>query len=112
MGKLQKIEVIFPVPVDLPAGWERVLDGLVEMVCEMYEAENPDRTMWPAGMGSKPIWREPEEPNFDDNVYCVEVAEREAYPKEIERREWQKMTPEQRRAKVEADRRDPQHREG
>ena len=104
MNKLQKIEIVFPVGVELPPGWERVLDALVDMVCEAYEQQNPTRVMWPAGQGSKPIWREPQEPDWDDSVYFIDVAEREAYPKELERRRWQKLTPEQRRQEVEADR--------
>lgn len=104
MSKLQKIEIAFPVGVNLPPGFERTLDALIGMVCEAYEEAHPDRVMWPAGQGSKPIWREPAEPDFDDSVYFIEVAEREAYPKELERRAWQKMTPEQRKAKTAADR--------
>jgi hypothetical protein len=86
MSKLQKIEISFPVAVELPPGWERALDALVDMVCERYEEAHPGRTMWPAGYGSKPIWREPQEPEWDDSVYLIEVAEREAHPKELERR--------------------------
>lgn len=84
---------------------ERALDGLVDMVCEKYEEEHPDRVMWPAGHGGKVLWREPEEPDFDMSVFAIEVSEREAYPKELERRAWQKMTPEERKAVMEADRR-------
>ncbi len=103
MSKLQKIEISFPVGIDLPPGWDRTLDALVGMICEQYEEDNPTRVMWPAGQGAKPLWREPQEPDWDTSVYYIEVAEREAYPKEIERREWQKMTPEQRKAKVAAE---------
>lgn len=109
MSKLFKVEISFPVGVDLPPGWDRALDALIGMVCEAYEEQHPDRVMWPAGQGSKPLWREPMEPEFDDSVYFIEVAEREAYPKEIARREWQKMTPEQRKAKMVADRAAQQH---
>lgn len=90
MSKLRAIEITFPVEVELPPGFERVLDALVDMVCEKYEAEHPDRTMWPAGIGGKPIWRESEEPDFDMSVLAIDVAEREAFPKEIERRTRQK----------------------
>jgi hypothetical protein len=80
------IEITFPVPVEFPEGFFQVLDRLVNMVCEKYEAENPTRTMWPCGHGSKPIWREPEEPLFDESVYQISVSERKAHPKELERR--------------------------
>lgn len=77
MSGIYRIEVSFPCPVELPDGWERTLDSLLDMVCKAYEKENPERVMWPAGSGAKPIWREPEEPEFDPSVYFVEMAERE-----------------------------------
>jgi hypothetical protein len=86
MSKIQHIEVSFPVPVDLPPGFERALDALIGMVTEAYEAQHPDRTMWPSGSGAKPLWREPEEPDFDHSTYFIHVAEREANSREIERR--------------------------
>jgi len=86
MMKVQKIEIEFPFLVELPPGFEQVLGTLVNLVCKKYEAENPDRVMWPAGHGSKPIWREPEEPDFDDDIYHISVAEREAHKKEREYR--------------------------
>lgn len=95
MSKVQRIEISFPVPVNLPDGWERALDSLLGMVCEQYQRENPGRVMWPAGCGSKPSWSKQDaaflgiqadrnapdsgEPSFDDSVYFIEVAEREDY---------------------------------
>ena len=84
--KIQKIEIEFPFPVELPPGFPEFLGTTVSLICKKYEAENPDRVMWPSGHGSKPIWREPEEPDFDDNIYHISCTEREAYPKERERR--------------------------
>ena len=84
--KVSKIEIEFPVPVEFPPGFIHVLTDLVDMVCEKYEAENPTRVMWPAGIGDKPIWNEPEEPTFDSSILHIEVCEREAHPKEIARR--------------------------
>ena len=81
--KINKIEIVFPCDVELPRGFEQVLSCLVDMVCKKYEAENKTRVMWPAGHGSKPLWREPEEPEWDDSVFSIEVAEREATEKEI-----------------------------
>lgn len=86
MGKARSIEIHFPVAVEFPPGFERTLDALVDMVCEAYELKHPDRTMWPAGYGAKPIWNEPQEPTFDDSIYYIEVAEREANEKELKRR--------------------------
>jgi hypothetical protein len=86
VSKIQHIEISFPVPVDLPAGFERALHALISMVTEAYEVQHPDRTMWPSGSGAKPLWREPEEPDFDHSTYFIHVAEHEANPREIERR--------------------------
>ena len=55
------------------------------MLCKAWEADNPGFIMWPAGHGSKVLWREPEEPDFDDSVLSIDVASREATEKEIER---------------------------
>ena len=71
------IEIQFPVGVDFPPGFERALDGLVSMICDKYVIEHPGRTMWTAGFGAKPIWREPKEPLFDDSIYHIEVCEQE-----------------------------------
>jgi len=84
--KILKIEIPFPVFVELPPGFEQTLDALVGMVCKAYEKENPDRVMWPAGIGAKPIWREPEEPQFDSSILEISVEEREASEREINRR--------------------------
>ena len=75
--KIQKIEINFPTPVELPAGFGQLLDAVVDLVCAHYESKNHTRVMWPAGSGSKPMWNEPNEPDFDDTVYCIEVSERE-----------------------------------
>ena len=77
MSKIRGIEICFPEPVELPDGWEKTLDSLIGMVCDKYERENPERVMWPAGHGCKPLWDEPNEPKFDETIYQVEVAERE-----------------------------------
>ena len=82
--KTQSIQIVFPVEVELPEGFTRALDGLIDMVCKKYQAENPDRVMWPAGSGSKPLFNwmtvgDDEPLPFDDSVYFVEVAEREDY---------------------------------
>ena len=85
--KINKIEIDFPCDVELPKGFEQTLSCLIDMVCGKYEIEKPSRTMWPAGHGSKPLWREPEEPEWDDSVFFIQVAERAATKKEIERKD-------------------------
>jgi hypothetical protein len=80
--KIHKIEIDFPVEVELPPGFTRALSVIVNLVCERYKEQHPGRTMWPAGHGAKPLWREPEEPDFDDSILHFMVAERKKYPKE------------------------------
>lgn len=75
--RTHKIEIVFPVGIDFPDGFEQALDSLINMVCEQYQRENPTQVMWTSGHGSMPIWNEPHEPTFDDSVYQIEVAERE-----------------------------------
>jgi hypothetical protein len=77
-----RIEINFPVGVELPDGFERELDALVDKACKHYERAHPDRVMWPAGHGSKVLWCEPDEPDFDPSVYEISVAERERYESE------------------------------
>lgn len=84
MDKIRAIEITFPVAVELPDGFDRVLDSMVDMVCKQYEREHPTEVMWPAGYGSKmlsnPLAMGDDEPlRFDDSVYAINVACREDY---------------------------------
>lgn len=78
-NKINVIEIVFPVPVELSNNFIRALASLLDGLCEEYKLANPTRTMWPAGFGSKPLWREPEEPDFEDSVFQISMAERESY---------------------------------
>lgn len=98
MSEITKVEICFPIPVKLPEGWDRKLSELVDQVCLEYEIANPGRIMWPSGHGSKPLFsiadamflgQEPApaapqtgEPEWDDSVYQISVAERERYETE------------------------------
>ena len=82
--KVRKIIISFPLAVDLPPGFQYMLDGLLQMVTLAYERDNPMRTMWPSGHGSLPLASDFSE--FDDSVYVVEVSEREANDRELSRR--------------------------
>lgn len=91
--KVQKIEIDFPVPVELPDGFEQTLSSLIGMVCKAYQKVNPTRTMWTAGHGFKPTYipvtRKEEEKRgmeFDETVYHIEVCEQEASEREMARR--------------------------
>lgn len=82
--KVSKIEIVFDVPVEPPEGFYRALDGLINMICMKYQSENPDRVMWPAGSGSKPLFNpymvSDDEPlPFDNSIYFLECTEREDY---------------------------------
>ena len=95
---VNRIQIDFPCDVEFPEGFERTLDALIGMVCEKYEKENPTRTMWPAGCGSKPIGNYMNGGvgmEFDDSIFSIEVAEREAYEKELKRRDPVMDKPEQ-----------------
>lgn len=76
---IQKIEISFPVPIELPELFETQLVELIDKVCKKYVSEHPGRVMWPAGVGNKVLWRELQEPDFDDSVLAIDVAEREDY---------------------------------
>jgi hypothetical protein len=80
----RKIIVYFPVPVEFPPGFQQALDGLINMVTEAYERDHPTRTMWPSGCGSMPL--NPDCTQYDDSVYMIDVTEREANARELERR--------------------------
>mgnify|MGYP001558516749 CR=1 FL=1 len=80
--KRRRIEIDFPVKVEFPPGFLKTLVALIDMICEKYEEEHPNRLMWPAGMGDKPIWQEPLEPTFDSSILYIEVYEREINEKE------------------------------
>lgn len=81
-----RIEVTFPVGVELSDSWQQRLISLVDEVCTAYELSHPGRVMWPFGVGSKitylPLTREEELERgieLDDNTLSIEVAERERY---------------------------------
>lgn len=87
---ITSIEVGFGAPVSTPAGWERRFADLLDELCNAYEAEHPDRVMWPAGWGAKitsiPMTREDDiagmPMEFDGDVLSVECFERERYETE------------------------------
>ena len=78
MTKLRSIEIHFNDGVELPDGFERALDGLLEMVCAKYQRDHPDRVMWPAGSGQRPTrWEQGVPVDFDESGYFVDVYSRE-----------------------------------
>jgi hypothetical protein len=81
--KTQQIVIDFPFPVEMPGGFFHTLDCLLAMATKQYERENPDRTMWPFMHGG------------DDATYVIRIEEREALPRELERRKRQKEADDQ-----------------
>ena len=77
MAKISAIEITFPVGVEIPKAAMTLLKNAVMIICEKYAADNPARVMWPAGVGSKMLLNEPEEPTFDDSVFVINAAEKE-----------------------------------
>lgn len=78
---ISKIEISFPVQVEVPKGFNRKLNDLVKEVCIDYEKKNPNRVMWPFGSGSKNNLHANDsrrrKTQIDDSIYCIEVAERQ-----------------------------------
>lgn len=79
---IQRIEVTFPCHVELPENFMRELGTLVDTVCQKYNAEHPDRSMWLAGMGCKmltnPFMVDDEHPmEWDESTYVIDVEVRD-----------------------------------
>lgn len=83
---ISKIEIVFPVPVDIQEGWRQKLNSLVKEICDKYKQEHSGRVMWPFGTGYKPTYipmtAEDEKHRgmeFDESVWQIEVAERKKF---------------------------------
>lgn len=89
-SKIYRIEINFPVGVDLPRGVEQELVEIAGRICRAYEAEHRDSVMWPGGVGKKVTympWTAEEEAagrhmEFDDGVFAIDVTERERFDTE------------------------------
>lgn len=77
---ISRIEVTFGIPVEMTNEEQRRLVDLVRVVTK--RSETKDIVHWPSGIGSKVLWREPEEPDFDDSVFSVDCCARERYATE------------------------------
>lgn len=82
-----KVEISFPVKVELTQDDMRQFDAITGEICDRYKAAHPGRVMWPAGVGSKvlymPMTRDEElagkHMEFDDAVFAIDCAEREDF---------------------------------
>ena len=78
--KIQRIEVQFGVPVELTDREQQDIHRIVNNAAR--RSQTPELVHWAAGCGSKPLWREPLEPNWDDSVFFIECCARERYETE------------------------------
>lgn len=85
MGETFCIKMTFPVGVQLDRQDQDDLMAIAERICGRYEAANPGRVMWPAGIGAEPVNIWSDEPEFDDTVFVIECFERERYDSEVRR---------------------------
>lgn len=82
MSEITRINVTFPVAVELPSAAHQALHDAIELVCATYQRAHKDRVMWAAGEGGTPppgfFFDEPKG-DWDMSVLNIEVAERERY---------------------------------
>lgn len=83
---ISAIEISFPVPIELTNEDQHMLVAAINNICNSYNANHPDRVMWPFGIGFKmtfmPMTAEEEKQRgmeFDENTFQIECAERENY---------------------------------
>ena len=79
---IQRIQIDFYVPVKPTPDQYQQIVKCAKDICDSYEAENPDRVMWPSGIGdlplSNPFMVDEDHPmEFDETVFHVECFERE-----------------------------------
>lgn len=88
--RVQRIEIEFAIPVYLPQGFLRELDGLLSHMVRMKMNQLEGHNHWVSGCGSKPLWSQADaaflgktpaddapasgEPRFDDTVYHIETS--------------------------------------
>ncbi len=86
MSKITRIEIGFPVAVEVTEEVQRFLDEALTAICEDYEMDHTDRVMWVFGVGGTPppgfMFDEPVG-DWDMSVLNFEIMERERYASEI-----------------------------
>ena len=78
---IRQIEINFAKSVELTDEHQQRLLTLVSEIAKYNEPWG--RVHWVSGYGSKPIWNEPNEPTFNEEVYHIETYCREKYGKEL-----------------------------
>lgn len=84
---IRKIEIDFPIEVNLNGEDQRILDDFVKRICDKNTPEG--MVFWPAERGSKmtylPLTQEEEKERgceFDDDIFYIGCAIREKYENE------------------------------
>lgn len=75
--EIRQIEVSFAIPVVVTQDQSRQLVKVIDDITKSPWNQPLAGVHWLSGMGSKPLWREPEEPDFDDSIYFLETCARE-----------------------------------
>ncbi len=81
---IRAIEIGFAEPVELTEQDQQDLVKIAGRMCDRYERANPERVMWPCGIGQKmltnPFMASDDEPlEFDESVFQIDCNERENY---------------------------------
>lgn len=87
---VQRIEIEFAIPVYIPQGALRELDGLLSSIVRMKMNQLDGHAHWISGYGARPLWSQADavflgktpaddaptrgEPRFDDSVYHIETS--------------------------------------
>lgn len=75
-SNILRIEINFPVRVEVTNEEEMELTRLIDRVCKRNSNEN--QTLWTAGIGSKityfPIMEGDGPIEFDDDTFCIDVG--------------------------------------
>jgi hypothetical protein len=84
MKRIRCIEITFPEEVEVSDDDEKKIVEAISAICDRYEEANPDRVMWPFGIGFKmlanPMMLSDDEPiPFDLQTFSIECSERENY---------------------------------
>lgn len=73
--KIKQIQIRFPMPIELPDGFDLVLDTLLNIVCAKYERENLNKSMFIFTKNIKLMSHRSKEAEFDNLVYYIDIAE-------------------------------------
>lgn len=73
--KRQKIFIEFPYPVELTDSIEKKIYYTISSFCAKHSKELVGKKLFVSSCGSMPIYKEPEEPDFNDSILHVDIKE-------------------------------------